>query len=401
MSTLLLSSSYPGQLGVGGLLIGEMLGCDGVPPVVLTALCSSGDPQTVDPSHLKDFLFLTSPVEAHPTALTSRVQHLRNRLRQKQKVDPAVQRLLPQLKSWIETHQPKQLWAILDSTTIIDVVFHLAPQLSCPLIVQIWDDPLHLCIQRNYDALTKKRTVTRFQTILRQASRIGVICEAMQAAYQDTCPGDYVIIRHGIQRHENEVIPQFEAPHPGEFRIGLAGSMYSIASWRVLQSTLDELDWTLDGRQVVLEVAGSRIEFHSQAKASCRFYGWRNPQEIHQQMMACDVCYMPQAFEPQYAPLTELSFPTKFSTYAATGRPILVHTPPNGSLTPFCAEQNIKLVCNTLNQNELSGLLHRVAEDPEFRKSEAEASAEVANKVLTFSAFSSGVRTLLGDEPSK
>lgn len=396
--TLLLASSGPGLSGVGGVLIHDMLEAEGVAPVSLAAVVHPVHVEKVDRTRLSSSRFFTPPDEfcapSHGTIVTAAKKFLDRRMT----YDAAVRVLGEQVGEFVKSEAPEQIWAILNGTAVIDILHHLLPDIRCNLLPQIWDDPSHLAIRRNLDPLSRRRTAKRFQAILHRAKRTAVIGEEMAAAYNSVCKGEYVIVRHGSSNRPANC--RTDVPCPGEFRIGLSGSMYCPSAWKSLQKSLDLLGWQIDGRQVVLEVVGGKIEFTSRAKAACRFWGWRPQEEAMRMMAECDLLYLPQAFENHEQLLTRLSFPTKLSTYAASGRPVFIHTPEYGSLTRFCRQHEMGVLCHSLEPALIAAALQQF-ENPQFRAEQAASTARIGASVLTKKNFDDGVRTFLGIDGSQ
>lgn len=393
---LLLCSSGPGLNGVGGVLIGDALQTPGVGGVSLAALVSLETGRQLDASHVDTLHVFPPPEEfcpAVPGRLRPPVQKLISR---RLTYDRAIKTLAAQVGDFIRAEKPDRIWAILNSTAVIDVLHVLRYDLDMDLLPQVWDDPEHLCRQRRLDRLTTQRTIRRFHDILRRAKRTAVICEEMAKAYHAIVPGRYVVIRHGIST--NPPAPKSDPSSPTEFRIGLSGSMYSPSSWKAFQQALDRLGWKIDDRQVVLIVVGGKIDFLSRSTAECRFFGWRPPEEALRLMTGCDLLYLPQAFEGAQEPLTRLSFPTKLSTYAATGRPVFIHTPAYGSLVRFCESRQTGLLCNSLQPDEIAKQLEKF-ENPAFRKQQAESISELVRNDLNQAQFAKGVSEFLGTTP--
>ncbi|WP_182864987.1 hypothetical protein [Stieleria mannarensis] len=402
-STTLLTSSAPGTPGVGGVLIQAMLGCEDVQPVRIASILAPAVRESVTKTHTSSVTFF-DPVDEFYDPIHKGIAGTIKRLRRRQTVyDRAIEVLAERLRQYLNQNPPEQLWLILNSLATIDVATALLPAIRCRLLVQVWDDAEHLCLQRNCDRLTRRRTVGRFRRLLARADRTAVICEQMREAYRPHVKNSPIVIRLGVDTEALQ--PRWAPSHPSEFRIGLSGSMYCHHEWRILQQCCDNLGWTIDGKRIVLVVVGGRIEFRSRSNAECRFYGWRPPEETHEIMSSCDVLYLPQSSAPENDPLTRLSFPTKLSSYVATGRPILVQAPRKGSLRPFCETHHFGAVCDADDLGAIERSLRLLATDKSFRVDQAEASCRVAREVLTARAFAAGVRSLLGiprsesDEP--
>ena len=380
--------------GVGGVLIGDMLEVADVNHVNFLGLIYPDQHGKVQHPNLDSVSCLAPNYDWNaegPGSVSKLYQRLRNRVT---RYDPHIRAMADRAVRLLKEQGAERVWAILNSPAVIDLLYTIAPKIKCEIITQVWDDPVHLGHVRNLDRFTRSRTVNRFHELLQRSTRIGVICEEAREYYSQKVAGDYVIVRHGIELKDSR--PNWISPAVGEFRIGLSGSMYAPKAWYALQQSLDLCDWKVNGRQVVLVVAGSKIQFESRCQAEARFYGWRNQEEVLQLMSECDCLYLPQSFEAVQEPLTQLSFPTKLSTYVATGRPILIHTPTYGSLHRFSVEQDFGVLCDSLDPKAVLQHVRRLSEDVEYAKSQAESTHRIATSVLTPCAFRTGVRQMLG-----
>lgn len=395
--TLLIASSAPGLSGVGGVLIGDMLSVADISKVSLVAIIPKAHHEHADRSRIADFHPLETRFEWFPesfSALSGSLSRLRHRVL---RYDRHVANLAGDTIPVLDEQSPQQVWAILNSTTAIDLCYKLLPNLKADLIVQVWDDPYHLCQQRHVDRFTRKRTLSRFASLLRRADRVGVICEEAANQYSKITNAPMTIVRHGLA--ETRATARYDFETTDEFRIGFSGSLYATDAWRTLEKALDQVDWRLNGRKVVLIVAGGRIEFTSRSRADARFVGWRSQNELHDLLGTCDVLYLPQSFSSVDRALTGLSFPTKLSSYVATGRPVIAHGPAYGSVHRFCRDHQFGVVCDSLVPATLRDLLQRLAVDDDFRRQQAIDSARIAREQLTYARFAQGVRELLGIVP--
>jgi hypothetical protein len=279
----------------------------------------------------------------------------------------------------------------VNSSAVIDVCWRLQKQFQTPLCLQIWDDPLHILRQRGLDRWTTRQTLKRFDDLLQKADRVAVISEQMREAYAARTAAQIYIIRHGVNCTPEVYAAQ---SNQGRFVIGFSGAMYADTAWRAFQGALDLLGWEIDGRKVELIVLGSRVSFQSRKVASARFLGWRTQEQVIEALSACDLLYLPQSFGSLDEPLTRLSFPTKLSTYVATGRPVFLHTPEYGSLTKFSRNQNFGLLCNELNPAVIAKILQG-AKESHVASEQARASRRIAGEVLSSSKFKQSVRAFL------
>jgi hypothetical protein len=395
MKTLLLSGQPPGDGGVGEILVKEMLSCSGMSSVSFAGLLGREYFESSHRSGLTCSRCFTPPLEfarrdapGFKGTLSSVVDRL-------WRYERSISSLSAAVLKFIREEAPDQIWAILDSTVAIDVAAAIKKAIDIPMLVHVWDDPQDLLVRRKLDRATKTRTLARFNALLYRAERIGVICEPMADEYAKRTAAPSVIIRHGLK---DVVLPRETPASNDEFRIGLSGSMYCYSAWNAFQFALDRLDWRINNKKIVLVVAGHEIQFRAFKPAECRFYGWRSASELSELLTGCDVLYVPQPFDPLQEPLARLSFPTKLSTYVATGRPVFLHAPKYGSLTSFSKLNEFGLLSHSLDPVELSEQLRASFSNPEILRTQSRASARVGSTVLGRSEFERSTREFLAQQ---
>jgi hypothetical protein len=393
--TCLISSMPPGAGGVGEILIDEMLRCAGIGQVVFAGLMTEAHFLTADRTWLSNSECFVPPHEfakRSAPGFKGTVLTIVDRLR---RYEPEVRQLAHRILDFVNAQCPDQIWIILNSTAAIDVASIVAERTRIPILVHVWDDCEHILMQRRLDRLTRHRTLQRLQQLLARATRIGVICEQMADGYAQKSSAPCIVIRHGLQ---DVVTPSEEVSSNDEFRIGLSGSMYCYSAWNAFQFALDRLDWQINNKKIVLVVAGQEIQFRAFKPAECRFYGWRSASELSELLTSCDVLYVPQPFDPLQEPLARLSFPTKLSTYVATGRPVFLHAPKYGSLTSFSKYYEFGLLSHSLDPVELSEQLRESFSNQEVLRSQSRASARVGSTVLGRSEFERRTREFLAPQ---
>lgn len=255
---------------------------------------------------------------------------------------------------------------VLDSTTTIAMGAEVARQLSVPLLTLVWDAPEYLLVQRKLDSMTRRQLLRRFGDTLNQSERVAVVSETMQKDYQKDYGARTIIVRHGLELDDSQKRVETDNPQSSEFIIGFAGGLYAHSAWEALLQTLADNDWQVGGRRVVLKVMGWKFHFRTKEKMNIHFLGWQSPEEAAEILSRCDVNYLPHPFEPELHYLAHYSFPTKLSTYLATGRPVFVHAPPQSALAPFCSRNQVGVLCESLDSQEIMAGLKRLASDPDY-----------------------------------
>ncbi len=283
-----------------------------------------------------------------------------------------------------QQHQVQRIWAIYNTPAVVMITQAVQHALEVPLYSQVWDDIEHICRQMNFDRLSRRRVSTKFSRLLAISERSAVISENMAARYSAEYQARCQIVRYGV---DNQVSPRILPASEKEFRIAFSGSMYCPSAWSCFLAAMDALNWQVGGKSVRFTVFCNHITLKSAGVANIDFRGWRSPEEVSQTLQSSDLLYLPQSFEPEHRPLTELSFPTKLSAYAGAGRPVLIHTPPYGSLNSLYQAKPLGVLCNSLSPEELASQISQFAANAVAYKTAAENVAQLGSGELSCGRF--------------
>lgn len=265
------------------------------------------------------------------------------------------------------------VWAILDCPTVIEIATQIAEQLNKPLVVLIWDSPELLINQLHIDRWSAAAMIRQFHSTIRKARSVGVICEQMRQTYaNDIGPNNYIILRHGIQK---QLWADTQPKNNGRITIGFAGSITAAKPFEAMVRTLNENNWLIDGKPVVLRLIGSRYLLDSRQAQQIEYFGWRSLSDTIRLLSECSLLYLPQPFSASLRPLAELSFPTKLTTYLAAGRRVLLHAPEYASVVDFMRKYPVGKVCDSLESEAIAGALLELDSLPETEIQTAIAGA--------------------------
>ena len=108
------------------------------------------------------------------------------------------------------------------------------------------------------------------------------------------------------------------------------------------------------------------------------FHGHLPPESIAEVQRRADVLFLPLAFESPIDEVLRTSAPGKMGEYLATGRPILVHAPPDSFLSRYFREHRCGVVVDDNSPIAVAGALERIAEDASLRQAVGEKARERA-----------------------
>jgi hypothetical protein len=308
-------------------------------------------------------------------------------------------RHLNELKTAVRAHiaetQPTLILCVLESVTAIRVMHALIGRVTVPVQSIVWDDVRTFCPETVLDRWSRARIYKQFAEVLQQSQRVAVICENMAEAYRKDYRVESTILRHGMADvTEGDISPTTD--HAKVFRIGFAGSITAPDCMQALIQYLDSRSWRFEGRDVCLRMLGSRFLLGTKSRQWIEYLGWRDVNETRDLLGQCDLLFLPQSFEKGLRHLSELSFPTKLSTYISTRVPIFLNAPEYGSLSKFWSHYELGPVARALSQDSIQqALFAGFTANPTQRQQWEEQRQRARREVLSEEIFRREVRAFL------
>lgn len=391
---LLLTATAPGEPGVGGVILKDMIQLTGVEDWHCCWLASKHGPQDAywkelpTTVHRRQFETGYRPVRGIAGEMISTVALRVCRFRM-------INSMVQTLTRLCQETQPDFVLAVLDTPAVIEAAHRFQQKSRVPVRSLVWDDVDVFCRQCQFDRWTERRIKHALADVLKRSERVAVICENMQTEYHRRYGIDSLILRHGVAPLETTAATTDKGAND-VYRIGFAGSNTAPDCLRVLIDGLDSMQWTIGGREVVLRLLGARYLLDSRRPQRIEYFGWRSVAETCQRLSECDVLYLPQSFTPENRSFSELSFPTKLSTYVTARRPILLHAPQYASLTSFWQRHSLGPHCD---QCDVHAIRARMTEALLAEKTERDewlaAIAHAHEQSLGVRQFAAGTEQLL------
>ena len=112
-----------------------------------------------------------------------------------------------------------------------------------------------------------------------------------------------------------------------------------------------------------------------------------------------DFCYLPYWFAPLKRRHVELSFPNKFETYLAAGRPIFYHGPEYAGIVDTIRKHGVGLCVHSLDPKEIISALEKMIKDISLRESFNKAAISAFHSEFNAKVMVRNFADLIGVEP--
>ncbi len=266
-------------------------------------------------------------------------------------------------------HKIELVWGELQGYALL-LVQKVAKGLGVPFVGSIWDDPQGWFQDYGFDSLTRGFMRRKFRQGLAAARNISVSGEAMQRAYEKEYGIHSVILRHGF---ESPVLAAADNKREGEIAIGFVGSSYGRDAWIAFLSAIARLN-KIGRVRIRLLVFGTGEFPYRQDGVQIEIKGWLPAQVMLRELASADFCYFPYWFAPAKRRHAEFSFPNKFETYLAAGKPVLFHGPEYAGITEIIHKYGVGLCVHSLKEEEIIRAVERLAQDAALRNSFSRAA---------------------------
>lgn len=380
---LLLSPVPPCSNYSGGLVLEHLASFLPKDSLVCAAVMNKYlNPQIPDNLQWIPTKYIIKPNEAWPD-LGFRIGHAISLMGEAYMQTIVVKRIAKEIVEFGRKHKIDCLWSVLDGTTTIRLTVQVAKQLKVPLVTEIWDPPEWYNKINNLDPINTYKLFKDFGTALRLSRKLAAASIPMAKKYHQKYKVDAIPFLPSLDIKSTP--PPASRPHPRkEFIIGVAGQLYSVAGWNALVESLRQLDWRIGEKQIRIRVLGNWINLQTSYKMAVEYLGYRSQQEALELMNDCDLLYCPYWFERHLNQVARLSFPSKLTTYLASGRPVFFHGHSYASPAIFLRKNNAALFCHSLNCQEIIQLLKSIISEEKLYAVIAQNGHQAFKNYMTF-----------------
>jgi glycosyltransferase involved in cell wall biosynthesis len=190
-------------------------------------------------------------------------------------------------------------------------------------------------------------------------------------------------VRTAIVRNACEIPAEEEIPSPGRSPGAAASIVYTGAVYAANYDAFRNLIEALESIAVDVTVD----VYTAQSPKTLAAAGIYGPVRIHEHRPAADVpslhagadiLFLPLAFRTPYPSLIRSSNPGKMGEYLASGRPILVHAPPDTFVAEYFRKHECGVLVDELDPTLVASAVWKLLEDDDLRRRVSEAARERA-----------------------
>lgn len=306
-----------------------------------------------------------------------RIGGLCNTLRVRIHFTLQVKKMVQAVCEFAKEQQVEQIWLVLNSLSLIGAGKDIAHRLDVPLRCLVWDPPSYLCAHKKWDQFSRKWIEQRFFDALECSVKVMVVSQQMADEYRKKVGADCVIVRHARDLRGDDTAAARNAGRSEHFLIGFAGTLYDKAQIMDLLHALHHIQWRVGDRPVRVRILSNQLRCKGiHFPCHVEYLGRQESEDTVQQLLEeCHLNYLPVPFDKTWREFSQLSFPTKWTSYLSAGRPVLTYGPACSSSIRFCSENGLGPCCTVQDPLELAKVIESFCSS-----SSACANAEEAGK---------------------
>lgn len=292
-------------------------------------------------------------------------------------------------------HGVDLVWAELYGDSVI-IAQQVAYKLGVPYVGTVWDDAEGWVQDFRYDKLSKRFVWKKFREALLGARYLSTAGEAMQRAYEKEYGVRSVILRYGFN---TSISLSKVQTGDGDVIIGFVGSVYGRDAWEAFLTAVAQMNHS--GRFPHIRIrtfGGTKFPYlHNGVEVEDR--GWQPAESMLREIAQTDFCYLPYWFEPSKRRHVELSFPNKFETYLAAGRPVFYHGPEYSGIVETMKKYGVGLCVHTLSPEEIGSAVEKMISDSSLSDSFSRAAISAFHSEFNASVMMKNFAELVGVAP--
>jgi hypothetical protein len=271
--------------------------------------------------------------------------------------------LAKKIIKFAEANQVDCIWSILQGQNIICLTDIIMKNSKISVKVQIWDSFEWWLRARNVKLILQKKYLNIFDRVIKNANKIAVASYNMSEKYKEKYSRDSNVFVSFLDKknYQNSLVEKF-VENDDIFLIGFCGQLYAKNNFLLLFRALDQIEWKIDGKRIKLRMMTyiknindleSYFDNIKINNKNIELIGWVSTDETIAMLKECSLLYCPYWFDADFKLEAETSFPSKLTTYLASGRTVLMHAPEYSSPYCFLKKYNASLFCNDLSLESL------------------------------------------------
>ena len=270
------------------------------------------------------------------------------------KIKNSVDKEIKIIQSEILKNKIDVIWIVLNSSSLIEVSFHLLKKIDIPFVAHIWDIPEYLAKTNRLDYLSQKSVLKAFDAICSKAQSIVATSDSMASMYGEKYKKPTTTIY--FPSIKTTFLKERKESNETVLKIIFAGSLYAYKEWKFFLKAIEEHNNSSKQPTIAVSFLGTPSKWAYKPKW-VTFEKNLPQKEALQKVAEADIAYLPYWMDKKHEKTVMTAFPSKLSFYTSAGTPIFYHGPKQSTPYIFLETNKVGISCTSIKQNDIISVL--------------------------------------------
>ena len=263
----------------------------------------------------------------------------------KEEYNKQLKDIITQTMQFIDENKIDIVWSPIQGETIIHVLNEIEEKRKdIRVIPQIWDPISWGLLELKYSEENTKKILKEFDKVLKNSNSILTSSDEMsnyyKTKYKNKCNTTY--LSFSLDKEEYNINSKSK-----EFVILMAGQPYASKGIDSLLNALDSINWKYKNKKIIFRFFGNPDYCHFKDDERVDFRGYVPQEVLMEEQKKADLLYCSYFFEdnPVFKEVSQLSYPSKVTSYIPSGVPIMIHSYEDTSIYKHLGQEKLLSKC--------------------------------------------------------
>lgn len=287
------------------------------------------------------------------------------------------------MTEWITDQKANFVYAVFGSRlSLIPIYLHLMDSTKLPFVIHVVDDWISNSYFGVFDPIFAKILNRKFEEILRKATAVFVISDAMATEYKSRYGIESYVFHNPVPSEKWDQVQYDDTARERVYRIVYFGTVegYHEEGIESLNIAIGSLHRR--GIKAICEIYGNvrdpgalnRFRKYRYVESK----GYIEYEKLPSLISGSDILFLPLSFHSRRRKSLRLSIPTKLTEYMLCPQPMIIFAPAQLALTRYAKDKEIAYLVTRNSANELADALISLIQNKSLRTKISKRAYEVA-----------------------
>ncbi len=265
--------------------------------------------------------------------------------------DKEIEIIIKKTIKFIDDNNIDIVWCPVQGETLLRVLSAVQKERSYLRVVpQVWDPIKWVFHDLSYTKEKTSELVKIFDNVLKKSDAILTASDAMSEAYEKKykvkCRPAYLAF---------DIDEEYNIEKTSDFVILMAGQPYASLGIDALLDAMDSINWKYKNKKIIFRVFGNPMYCPFKDDPRVDFRGFVSQDILIEEQKKADLLYCSYFFDkhPVFKEVSQLSYPSKVTSYIPSGVPIIIHSFDDTSIYKHVEKYNAGYLLNSVDKKDI------------------------------------------------